>query len=310
MVSGGEERSVERNDITISEELVLGHIFDAWGGFKGCILVDVEAKDVATKATSDVDQALTNLTCTDDTEGLAVHVESNEAVEREVVVAGSVDGLVDLSVEGHNQSNGVLGDGVGGVSRDTSNAEAKLGGSLEVKVIVASATHSNKLDTQLRELLNDLSADDVINETADNLVSPGCLNSRTAKQGERNVSSLKSESAIEVGKNRTRGSTNVRGKSILEPSNLKLVLAVRLLKGLTHVSLAVKESNSNTGSLTANLGTYLVDNMRASTELFAEEGNNGIVESRVIGNKRAEGFVVNLKDNSFLGNLETTNRLV
>ena len=64
-----------------------------------------------------------------DAGGLAVQVEADQAIEREVELAHTVEGAVDLAVESQQQRDGMLGHRVRRIDRDTRDGKVqRLGG--------------------------------------------------------------------------------------------------------------------------------------------------------------------------------------
>ena len=101
--------------------------------------------------------------------GLAVQVEADEAVEREVQVMHAVVGARDFAIEREEQRDGVLGDGVGRVGRDARDREAEFLRGGEVDAVEAGAAQRDVLHAELRERFEARAVHAVIHERADGL---------------------------------------------------------------------------------------------------------------------------------------------
>ena len=101
--------------------------------------------------------------------GLAVEIEADESVEREVEVVDAVVGARDFAIEREEQRDGVLGDGVGRVSRDARDGEAEFLRGGEVDAVEAGAAQRDVLHAELRERFEARAVHAVIDESADGL---------------------------------------------------------------------------------------------------------------------------------------------
>lgn len=107
------ERRVQRDDFALARERVCISVFDAvllrpldrWKWIEGQHAHSKPAQDLRGDA-ADCSRA-------ENAGGLAVKVEADEAVEREVQVMHAVVGARDFAIEREQQRDGVLGDRIG-----------------------------------------------------------------------------------------------------------------------------------------------------------------------------------------------------
>lgn len=134
-----EQWAVERNDIGLFPDLVLRDVLGAVAE-RLRVLYDIVREYLAAETRHDSCEERTNLTRTDDTNGLAVDIKAQETSETEVEFASAVVGTMDVAVEGEHEGSGVLGDGVRRVRRDAKDRDVELLGDLEVDHIEARTT--------------------------------------------------------------------------------------------------------------------------------------------------------------------------
>ena len=87
------QRAVQGNDVALLEQFVQGNVPDTavFGGKK------VIGNDVHAKPPANVNENPADFSCADDTDGLAVKVESGQAVERKVELPGAIERFVDAA---------------------------------------------------------------------------------------------------------------------------------------------------------------------------------------------------------------------
>ena len=130
------ERAVQRDDVTDRKRLVEPDIGDAQ---IDQALVDhrVERDDLTTQVPQQSGHDRSDLAGTDHRGGLSGHVETDEAVEREVALTHPVVRPMDLAVEREHQRQRVFGDGVRRVRRHPHDREPEALRRLEIDVVEA-----------------------------------------------------------------------------------------------------------------------------------------------------------------------------
>ena len=102
----------------------------------------------------------------DDADGLAVEVEAEQAMELEIALADPVVGAVGLAVQGQDQRDRVLGDGVGRIGRHPADGEARRGGRRDVDVVEAGRAEGEQADAEGGEARDDRRREVVVDEGA------------------------------------------------------------------------------------------------------------------------------------------------
>ena len=87
---------------------------------------DVIREDPAAEAGEDARDDRADLARANESDCAAVHVESEEAIEREVAFADSRVRAVNLAVEAQHHRDGVLGDRMWGIRRHSRDRQAEL----------------------------------------------------------------------------------------------------------------------------------------------------------------------------------------
>ena len=105
----------------------------------------------------------------DNAGGLAVQVEADESVEREVEVVHAVVGARDFAIEREQQRDGVFGDGVGRVGRDARDREAEFLRGGEIDAVETGAAQRDVLHAEPGERFEARPVHAVVHEDADRL---------------------------------------------------------------------------------------------------------------------------------------------
>ena len=165
----GRERAVESDDVRVLVQLVEGDVAETLrGGIRG-VGEDIVGEDFHPETLEDVNQYAGDFPGADDTHRLAVHVETHEAVEREVAVARPPAGTGNLTIEGKHQGDSVFRHGVGRISRDADDADAILPGGSQIDVVVAGAAESEEFRAVLGHGAEDFGVGGIIHEDAGGL---------------------------------------------------------------------------------------------------------------------------------------------
>lgn len=106
------EWAVECDDVAGGGEVFQGEILDAE---RDAFIADdgVERDELAAEAAEDVGDAGADAAGADDPDGFFVHIEAEESVEGEVLLAHALHGAVQLAIQHEHEADGVFGDGVG-----------------------------------------------------------------------------------------------------------------------------------------------------------------------------------------------------
>ena len=166
VMSGGHQGAMQADDVALSQDFVerqIEHTAVAEGG----IGIEVGGKDTAAEAEHDAGKDATDAAGADDAHGFALEVEAQEAIEGEIAFADAVEGAVGFAVEGKDEGDGVLGDGVGGVGGDADDGDVVLAGGIEIDVVEAGAAGGNQARAAGGEGGDDALVEYVVDEDAD-----------------------------------------------------------------------------------------------------------------------------------------------
>jgi hypothetical protein len=97
----------------------------------------VEGEHAATESVKDARGHLADSASPQDASRLAIQVEAHQAVEREVPLAYTCVGPVDLPIQREHEPHRVLGDGERRILRHTHDGHAKPRGRGKVNVVIA-----------------------------------------------------------------------------------------------------------------------------------------------------------------------------
>ena len=131
--------------------------------------IEVVGQYVHAEAAEDADELLGNLARADDAGRLAMHVETQQAVQGEVALARTPCGTMYLAVEREHQGYGIFGHGVGRVGGYAHHGDTTLGGGLQVDVVVARAAQGQQLDAVCGHQADDFGVGRVVHEDADHV---------------------------------------------------------------------------------------------------------------------------------------------
>ncbi len=145
------------------------HVLDAVLGGPVAIRKRIVGQHLHAEAAQDLGDDAADLAGADDAGGLAVQVEADQAVEREVQFADAVEGAVNLAIERQQQRDGVLGHGVGRIDRHARDGELQLLGGGEIHVVESGAAQRHELHALSREGLQAGPVQLVVDEDADGL---------------------------------------------------------------------------------------------------------------------------------------------
>ena len=162
----GNSGHVQRDDVGGATQLAERDVLQTLLLGPRVVRVRVPHDHAHPEALEDLTGDLADLPRSDQSGGLAVHVEADEAVEGEVHVPHPAVGLGDVAVECHRQGDGVLGHGVGRVGRDARDEDPVLLGRREVDAVEPGAAQRDHLHALLREHLDHLAGDLVVDEHA------------------------------------------------------------------------------------------------------------------------------------------------
>ena len=107
-----------------------------------------------------------------------MHIETYQAVQREVGIAGPLVSLMDPAVQCHHQTDGMFGNGLGGVSRNPYYAQTQLLGGNQIHIVVTCTAHGQHLGAISCQIGQHRTAEIVIDEATDYGVAmsqTGCL---------------------------------------------------------------------------------------------------------------------------------------
>lgn len=104
-----------------------------------------------------------------DANGLAVHVEAHQPVEREVAVARAPVGAVYLTVERQHQRHGVFRHGVRRIGRNPHHGNPVTGRGVQVDVVEARTAQRDQLHAHPGQLADGPGVGRVVDEDADRI---------------------------------------------------------------------------------------------------------------------------------------------
>ena len=145
------QRAVQRDDVGAAVKFVQRHVFylRPYGIFR--VGVDVVRENLHAESLEDADQFAGDLSGADDTRRLAVHVESQQAVQREVAVARAPIGAVDLTVERQHQHHGVFRHGMRRIGGNAHDGNAVFRRGFQVHVVESRAAQGDQLHVHRRQ---------------------------------------------------------------------------------------------------------------------------------------------------------------
>ena len=136
------ERAVERDDVRTAVELVERDVGDACLAGENAVGVGVVGQNFHAESEQDTDDDAGDLARADHPDGLAVHIESHESLQREVAVARAPACARDLAVEREHHRHRVLRDGAGQWGTALSMACSYFG--LDCKVFMVKVSYEQK----------------------------------------------------------------------------------------------------------------------------------------------------------------------
>lgn len=179
---------MQADDVALGEQAVevavLAVLLEGRGG------EGVVGEDVAAEALHDAGGGEADLADAEDADGLAVEGAAEQAVEGEVALADAVVGPVGVAVEGLDQGDGELGDGLGGVGGHVGDHDAVAAGRVEVDIVEAGAAQQDGLDALVGEGVDDGGAQGVVDEDADGVGIVGDEGDAAFVEGELVVDDL------------------------------------------------------------------------------------------------------------------------
>ena len=163
------QRAVQRNNVRTVVELVERDIGDARR--RGILRIGIEVigQHLHAEPLEDADQLPGDPPRTDDPRRLAVKIETQQAVQREVAVARAPVGTVDLAVERQHQRHGVLRHGMRRIGRDPHHGHAAAGRLAQINVVEARTAQRQELHTLRRKRPHGLGVGRVVDEDADRI---------------------------------------------------------------------------------------------------------------------------------------------
>ena len=158
--------AVQGNDVRAMVQFVQCGIYHLM--FPGEIVVGIEVvgKDVHAETAQNGNELFGNLSRSDDTCCLAVHVESQKPMQREVPVARTPSGAGYFPVEGKHEGNCVFGHRIGGVGGHAYYGDAVFGGCFQVYVVISGAAQGKQFHAVCRHLPDDFRVGRIVHEDA------------------------------------------------------------------------------------------------------------------------------------------------
>ena len=135
--------------------------------------VRIVGQNAATESVHDLSDDDADPAGAEDTDRLGVEFNAEQAFEGHIAFADPSVGAVDLSVQGQDQRDGMLGHGVGGVGGHADHLDSHFGSGVEIDVIEAGAAEGNQLGASLAKRVEHGGVDPVVDEDADGWVSVG-----------------------------------------------------------------------------------------------------------------------------------------
>ena len=130
------ERAVERDDVRTAVEFVERDVGDARLAGENAVGVGVVGQNFHAESEQDADDDAGDLARADHPDGLAVHIESHESLQREVAVARAPACARDLAVEREHHRHRVLRDGMGRIGGYAHDGDVEGPRGFQVDVVV------------------------------------------------------------------------------------------------------------------------------------------------------------------------------
>ena len=132
------ERAMQRNDVRLREQFVQLDVPHAERP-TGRIWKWIERQSRATESGENLRHHGPNLSRADHADRFSVHVEPDQAVEREITFAHSIIGAMQFPVERQHESDGVLGHRVRRVRRNAHHRDAVFRRGGEIDIVITGA---------------------------------------------------------------------------------------------------------------------------------------------------------------------------
>ncbi len=172
-VAGGRvQRAVQAEDVALGEQGIEVRVLAAEGGQRG-VGLRVDQQHAAAEAEHDAREHRADLPAADHPDGLAVQVESGQAVQREVAFAGAVEGAVDAPVQRQDQRHRMFGHRVRRVGRHPHHRQVEGRGGGQVDMVVAGRAQGDQPGAALLEAGEHRRRQLVVDEGADHLAAGG-----------------------------------------------------------------------------------------------------------------------------------------
>ena len=160
---------MQRNDVRPRVQLVKRHIGDP--GRRGIRVVGTEivSDDLHAEAPENADQLTGDPARADDAGRLAVEIEAQQTVEREIPVPRAPIGAMDFAVERQHERHGVLRHGMRRVGGDPHHGNPVLRRREQVHVVETRAAQGDQPHAQLREACDGRGVGRIVHEDADDV---------------------------------------------------------------------------------------------------------------------------------------------
>ena len=145
MVGLGRERCVQGDDVALSSERAGVGVFDAVLPRPLDRWKRIERQHPHAEPPQDLRGDAADSSGAENAGGLAVKIESDEAIEREIEVVHAIARPGNFAIESEQQRDRMFGDGVRRVSRDTRDREPQLFGGGDVNAVVSGAAQGDVL---------------------------------------------------------------------------------------------------------------------------------------------------------------------
>ena len=163
----GHQRAVDGDNVGLSIQFIQCYVFQTQVGVGECIV----SQDFHAVAFQDVDHALTDFTCTDNTCCFACQSDTCQTSDVEVEFCCSIPAQVCVSVDCHQQSSTLFSNGFGRVSGYTQNGQTSFFRCSQVYGVETCTSQQQNFDTQVFQCFNNFCGQFVVNERACSIVT-------------------------------------------------------------------------------------------------------------------------------------------
>ena len=160
------QRAVEGDDIALLQQLVQRNVGDPAVLCREQVIGD----HVHPETAADIDEDPADLAGADHADGFAMEIESGQPVQGEVELAGPVIRLMNPPHGSEQQRDGMLGNRVGGISRDMDDVDLSEGGR-QVHVIVTRRAQGDQPDAVFMQPVDYGGVHRIVHEHADSVAA-------------------------------------------------------------------------------------------------------------------------------------------